>query len=231
MNEKLCVAIGCANLQDAVKAARDAVLTADVVEIRLDMIESPRVAPFFHMQQGELLFTNRASWEGGSYVGSEEQRTDMLIEAVSLGADYIDLELLAPRESREKVLAAVKETRTKLIVSLHNFKETPQQESLEEILTLLLESGADIGKIITMAEQPQDNLRLLSLLPKAKDLNFPLIAFAMGQVGVMSRVATTAFGGYMSYCSADGEQLTAPGQLGIGAMRQIYQLIHRGEKG
>ena len=40
--------------------------------------------------------TCRPIWEGGGFKGSEEERKRILAEALSLGADYVDLEWRAP---------------------------------------------------------------------------------------------------------------------------------------
>lgn len=35
---------------------------------------------------------HRAQWEGGLWKGSEETRQDVLLQAVNLGAEYVDVE-------------------------------------------------------------------------------------------------------------------------------------------
>jgi 3-dehydroquinate dehydratase-1/3-dehydroquinate dehydratase/shikimate dehydrogenase len=82
-------------------------------------------------------------------------------------------------------------------------------------------SNASIGKIVTMAQTFQDVLRVLDLQAEAAEIGLPLIAFCMGPVGVISRVATLGLGGFMTYAAADGNLGTAPGQLTISSLRAI----------
>lgn len=53
---------------------------------------------------------------------------------------------------------------TKIILSSHNFKETPPAEELHARAAAMRESGADIVKIATMANDITDAATVLSLL-------------------------------------------------------------------
>ena len=219
---KICVAIGNKNMTEALDAAQKVAEQADVIEIRLDLIQNAVVEPFLEEIDTPLLFTNRPTWEGGKYEGLEEVRIAPLIEAIERGAAYVDLELAAPNESWGQLLIKSEELETKIICSWHNFQVTPSRSVLEEKLRSVMASGADIGKIVTMAHSQLDVLKILSLLQHAGENEFPLIAFSMGEVGCISRVATCALGGYMTYCAPDRGELVAPGQLTISSMRTIF---------
>lgn len=222
MNNRICVSIGKENIEEAVEQATAAQELADVIEIRLDMLSDRRVEPFIERIDAPLLFTNRADWEGGAYQGSEEERLDLLIHAASSGAAYVDLELEAPADSWGKLLIKCETLDTKTICSWHHFNATPSQAELGKILEGVMHSGADIGKIVTTAKDHFDVLRLLNLQKIATRKNFPLIAFCMGEQGIISRVATCFLGGYMTYCAADNGDIVAPGQLSVAAMRTIF---------
>jgi len=148
-----------------------------------------------------------------------------LLEAVAENSGYVDLELLAPDDSHQRMRMALQESSTKLILSWHNFKNTPSREELVGRMALMQDMGADIGKIITTAQSHQDVLRVLQLQEVAEQLGFPLIAFCMGRLGVISRVATCDLGGYMTYCAVSDEEATAPGQLSVTVLREIYSLM------
>ncbi len=222
---RICISIGRASIDDALAVADSVAADADVLEIRLDYLKVPAVSPFLTTLKTPLLFTNRAAWEGGEFTGDEEQRLGTLLEAVAENASYVDLELLAPDESHRKMYTALQQSSTKLLLSWHNFKETPSREELMGRMALMQDMGADIGKIITTAHDHHDVLRVLQLLEGAEQLDFPLITFCMGKAGVVSRVATCELGGYMTYCAMSEAELTAPGQLTAGSMRQIHSLM------
>jgi 3-dehydroquinate dehydratase-1/3-dehydroquinate dehydratase/shikimate dehydrogenase len=82
-----------------------------------------------------------------------------------------------------------------------------------------------VGKIVTMAKTSADVLRVLSLLLLAAEKGFPLIAFCMGKVGMISRLATVQLGGYMTYAAPDSGQVTASGQLKVSALRSMLKTL------
>lgn len=224
-HSRICVSIGRASIDDALAVADSVAAQADVLEIRLDYLQYPVVSSFINTLQTPLLFTNRPSWEGGEFTGDEDQRLGALLEAVAENSEYVDLELLAPDDSHQRMRMALQESSTKLILSWHNFKDTPSREELVGRMAMMQDKGADIGKIITTAQSHQDVLRVLQLQEVAEQLRFPLIAFCMGRPGVVSRVATCDLGGYMTYCAVSDAEATAPGQLSVGTLREIHSLM------
>ncbi len=222
---RICVAVGRENIDDAVAVAESVASLADVVEIRLDCLATPNITPFIEKIKQPLLFTNRPQWEGGEFVGNEEQRLVPLLQAVSEKVAYVDLELLAPAESQQRMRSALLSSTTQLILSWHNFTNTPSREELIGRMAMMQDNGADIGKIITTAHDYEDVLRVLQLQEVAAKLDFPLIAFCMGKPGIISRVATCGLGGYMTYCAVNEQEATAPGQLSVTAIREIYALM------
>lgn len=224
---KICVSIGQRYVEDAVVAAKDIAEDVDVIEIRLDALESPSIIPFVSSLQKPLLFTCRPVWEGGLYKGDEASRIDLLCEAVRCGAAYIDLELLALDQSLSRVQKALHGTDTQLIVSNHNFETTPPRGELLDILNKMKECGAHIGKLISTAHSYLDVLRVLQLQEDAAEINLPLIAFCMGSAGVISRLGTLELGGYMTYCSLEGNSGMAPGQIPVKAMHELIRLLHQ----
>lgn len=223
---KVCVAVAAGAIPQAISLAKTAEAKADVIEIRLDALHTPEVLPFINAITTPLLFTNRAEWEGGAFSGSEDERLDLLYQAIAAGAAFIDIELKTETSLQSDLLKEAQGKNTKTIVSWHSFSSTPSIQALRSILQDQYKTGAEIGKIITMANSPHDVLRVLNLLIEANELGFPLIAFCMGAPGIISRVATTELGGYMTYAAADGSSGTASGQLEIQALKTIQRLMH-----
>lgn len=224
---KICVALSGTTSAAILALAQSASALADVLEIRLDSMQEPAIAPFIRAVATPLLFTNRAAWEGGQFSGSEDERVSLLHEAIVAGASYIDIELKTASALRDGLLQEAKAHGTQAIVSWHNFTTTPSAQALRAILQDQYRSGAAIGKIITMAQTFQDVMRVLDLQIEAAEIGLPLIAFCMGQAGIISRVATLGLGGFMTYTAADGTPGTAPGQLTVSSLRAIVkELAH-----
>ncbi len=205
--------------------ARQVADLADVLEIRLDSMTLPEPEKCCSLLRKPLLFTCRPTWEGGQFAGSEEERIAPLLEAVRLRAAYIDLELRAALAGRHRLLEAMEASPTRMIISWHDFKETPASGELTEILHQIIASGAHIGKIVTTAHNPGDVLRVLALQEQARAAGFSLTAFCMGKAGRISRLATLHLGGYMTYACLSDAQATAPGQISAARLRELNVLL------
>ena len=211
--ERACVALG-------------AIQGADVAEIRLDYLNDVEPSQFIAPEGVELLFTCRAGWEGGLYEGVEKKRINLFKKVIDSKAAYLDLEVASEDETKAEILAYRNSQKSliKLIFSHHNFQETPALEDLVAIVDVMHDQGADIGKLITTAKDSRDVLRIFTAIEYARSIDFPLIAFCMGEQGAVSRVATCDMGGYMTYCSADGLDVTAKGQMATATMKTLFSL-------
>lgn len=216
----ICVSIASEKTETALDIAKQAEELADIIEIRLDALEQPAIGPFIDGLSKPLLFTNRPDWEGGNYKGEEAERVSFLQEAILAGTAFVDIELKTSHSLKQILFKAIDSTKTKLIISWHDFSGTPSSEKLSEILHQQRSSGAQVGKIVTMAEDYQEVLRVLNLQSEAAEHDFPLIAFCMGKAGMMSRLATLKLGGFMTYAAPDTGNAAAPGQLPVSFIRQ-----------
>ena len=197
----------------------------DVIEIRLDGLRTPLTADCIAALGKPVLVTNRPTWEGGRFAGSEEERLDLLLQAVRQGARYADIELQTSPEMRNRLLADIHAAGAEVVVSHHDFRKTPHEEQLTSILHRMRASGADIGKIVTTAATPDDVLRVLDLQRLAIAAGFRLSAFCMGAAGTISRLATLYLGGWMTYVALAPDQATAPGQLTAHDMHTLTSLL------
>jgi 3-dehydroquinate dehydratase-1/3-dehydroquinate dehydratase/shikimate dehydrogenase len=222
---RVCVSIASDTVEQGLTVARGVSSLADVIEIRLDALKRIEVAPFLNQLAKPLLFTNRPIWEGGNFAGEEQARLAPLLEAAGSGASYVDLELKAPDSSHQALLKVIDSSSCRLILSWHNFQDTPAQAELVGRLAMIQDKGAHIAKIVTMAHDFHDVLRILSLQEEAARMDIPLIAFCMGRPGVISRLATVELGGYMTYCAVSEREATAPGQLSVAVLRRIEGLM------
>ena len=174
--------------------------------------------------------TNRQGAEGGGFAGTEEERVRILRQAVAHGADFVDIEASTPPD----LISSLKEeigsrgAATRLIVSHHNGTKTPSEETLKKRFAACAGLGAAIVKIVTMARVPEDNLRVLTLLPHARREGVEVVAFCMGAAGRISRLLSPLLGAYLCFASAAEKEASAPGQMTVKEMVKMFQLI-RGE--
>jgi 3-dehydroquinate dehydratase type I len=205
---------------------------ADVIELRMDLIHNGRLVELIgHARDCDetaaVLVTHRPAT--GSDFRMERRRIEGLKEAVGLGADYVDVELQTDPALREDLVASVARLgrRTALIVSHHDDKRTPSLRTLKALFQRCVQAGADIVKIVTWAESPQDNLRVLSLIADAEREDIDLINFCMGPRGRISRVASPLLGACMSYVSLSRGCRSAPGQLTFAEMNTVMSILRR----
>jgi len=212
---KICAVV----VSDDLEAVKRAELLADMLELRMDLVGSgwPEVARYLHKP---WIATMRDSEHRGKFSGSEEERVDQLIQAVTLGANIIDVELDCPALGD---LAKSVKGRSRCMVSYHDWDGTPPLEQLSGIVQRQFAAGAEICKVVTMARNVYDNLAVLKLLGLFPWID--IISFAMGPVGALSRVLSPLSGGYLTYASIDETSGSAPGQMSVEALRKIYRMI------
>jgi len=220
---RICVVVTASNVAEAIDTIRRTrPLLPDLIEIRLDYIETPGDLGLIREATGvPLIATNRRSYQRGDSAGSEADRIAGLLRACDSGFDYVDLEIDA--EGVGELAEKVKSSGARVIVSFHDFEATPEKELLEEILRDELSAGANICKIVGTSNTPGDNLTYLNLLRDNADVE--MVSFGMGNAGVLSRVLSPLVGGAFTYASAETGGESASGQLTISELREIYRMM------
>jgi 3-dehydroquinate dehydratase type I len=222
---RLCVPVVEATTNRArskyLRAARKGLWT----ELRLDYLEQPDLKRLFRTHPGPVIATNRLAAEGGQWRGREADRRRLLEEALSLGADFLDLELAADPAWRRELWE--RRGQAQIILSWHDFSGTPETDQLEDIFQELLAQEADVIKMVAMAHQPEDSLRLLSLIPRAQAAGREIIAFGMGPAGKWSRVAAPLLGSFLTFAPFNKKGASAPGQLTVNEVKDLWQMLKR----
>ena len=219
----ICIPIIAKSSEAAQEKIMRANPIADMLEIRLDGMESFRLEDMLETASKPVIVTYRTKKEGGK--GSTEYRTltRYLLDAVNAGAQFVDVEFSMPLAYRERIFKG-RDT-AGVILSAHLLHGTPVQEELEDMLERMAATGVDVVKIVTRARAMEDNLRVLNLIPIAQRLGIRIIAFCMGPMGRISRISSPLLGGYLTFASlAEGEE-SAAGQLPLVEMKKILNLV------
>jgi 3-dehydroquinate dehydratase-1 len=205
------------------RAARKGLWT----EVRLDYLEEPApdLPKLFRSLPGPVIATNRLAAEGGRLQGAEADRLDHLSQALDLGVTCLDLELAADAGFRREVWE--RRGKTRLILSWHDFAGTPDAARLEMVLDEMLAAEADVVKMVALANDPADNLRMLSLIPRARAQGKDIIAFCMGPLGKWSRVAAPLVGSWLTFAPISKQGASAPGQLPVNDVKRLWQMLRR----
>ena len=220
---RICVAITASSNKGTVETIeRVKPHKPDLIELRLDYLnEIPNLQTIRDSTSTPLIATNRRTDQGGVKECKEEDRVEILLEACEKGFNYLDLAFTTP--NLPEVIDQVHSAGAEVIVSYHNFEETPPKERLQVILWELLEWGADICKIIGTAQTPRDNITYLNLIHENPETR--LVSFAMGKNGLMSRIFSPLHGAEYTYASSETGKESAPGQLTLIELNQMYHYL------
>ncbi|XP_058222429.1 bifunctional 3-dehydroquinate dehydratase/shikimate dehydrogenase, chloroplastic-like [Rhododendron vialii] len=203
-------------------------LGVDLVEVRIDWLKNFSASQHLDIliKQSPLptLITCRPTWEGGRYDGDESTRQAALRRAMELGADYIDIELKVADEFFNSIQGK-KPGKVKIIVSSHNYQNTPSSEEIGNLAARIQSTGADIVKIATTALDITDSARIFQLLVHSQ---VPTIGIAMGERGLMSRILCAKFGGFLTFGALEAGVVSAPGQPTIRELLDLYNFRHIG---
>jgi 3-dehydroquinate dehydratase type I len=224
MKPRICVALTAHTLKGAIGMAEVAEDSgADMLELRLDYLNSyGHLRDLVKSTKLPIILTLRKSGEGGKFQGSEEKRISTLLKAAGEGFSYVDVELST--SSLAKVLKELNKIGVKKIVSYHNLKSTPQQIELFQIARKEMSVGAGVCKIVTKANTINDNITCLNLVSRMQKRT-KIICFATGKLGTASRIFSPLLGAYLTFASVTKGKESAPGQLTLKEMIQIYQLL------
>jgi 3-dehydroquinate dehydratase-1 len=148
---------------------------------------------------------------------NKNKRVEMF-KAIMGHIDCVDIELGSPISSE---VIAIADGKT-IMVSEHDFNKTPTEAELQSIMDRSIDQGAEIVKIATMAHDYDDVRRLLKFIDVSE---VPLVAFAMGEKGALSRLIAPLFGSLFTYGYL--KKAVAPGQLSVTKLLEERALYYR----
>jgi 3-dehydroquinate dehydratase type I len=218
---KVCIPVVETTMGKALVAVKEANRWADLIELRIDYLRGVKLALLLEDRKKPFIVTNRRKEEGGKYKGEERERLIVLQKAIDLGADYIDVELATGRSFLRDLVRYKRETQ--IILSFHDFRKTPSIKELQKLFGHMVRLGADVVKIVAFARFWEDNLNILSLIPFAKERKQKIVAFCMGEKGKISRIFSPFLGAAWTYASLDKNKLSAPGQLTVRELKDIWE--------
>lgn len=175
-----------------------------------------------------LLFTRRSIIEGGEKIALNEAQVIALYAAVcaSKTIDLIDYELANDAAHIAQVRDAAKANGVQLVLSFHDFSDTPDLETLAAKFLSADQLGADVAKVAVMPRDLDDVLTLLIATRAASQkLRIPLISMAMGPLGAVTRMVGGVFGSSLTF--AVGAASSAPGQVPIEDLNTVLAVLQK----
>ncbi|MGT2932506.1 type I 3-dehydroquinate dehydratase [Streptococcus catagoni] len=197
---------------------------ADLIEWRADFLPKEdilTIAPaiFENFAGREIIFTLRTDREGGNINLTDEEYIAIIKEINAIyNPDFIDFEYFSHKAVFNEMLDF-----PNLILSYHNFEETP--ENLMEAFSEMTKLAPRVVKIAVMPKSQQDVLDLMNYTRGFKALNPEQIyaTISMGRLGRLSRFAGDVVGSSWTFVSLDSQ--VAPGQVSLNDMKKVIEIL------
>ena len=194
-------------------ACERAVELADWVELRLDCLGE--LPDKLKELTRPLILTFRPSEQGGHRQLTKAERLPFWSSTAPRGETiWWDVE--------GDLVHELEPDWSRVIVSHHDFSGVPTD--LEQIYERLAQTPAAVIKIAVQANDILDCLPIFKLLDRARREGRELIAIAMGNAGIATRVLGPSRGSFLTYGALDDESSTAPGQVNARNLRSLYHL-------
>lgn len=180
---------------------------ADLIEIRTDLYPNVNIPNLIAKCSKPVILTIKSP-------------QTILLDYIDLpNVKYVDIDYRL--KSLIKDFHTMRSKRVQLIVSFHDYKETPAWSNLEDRVTQLRLLKPDIIKVATMIERVDD---LHSIMRLQKRLGKKGIVIGMGELGLMTRVYNKSV---LTFACLDPKHPSAPGQLTVQQMKttKIFGLV------
>jgi 3-dehydroquinate dehydratase / shikimate dehydrogenase len=208
--QRLCVTVTAPTMAE-LRRLRDASTDADLVELRLDSVHDPDVAGALADRRRPVIVTCRPTWEGGLFSGSEEERHRLLADALSSGAEYVDLEASA---GFDRLIASTGGQR--IVLSAHDFHGIPRD--LDARIRAMRATGAEVVKVAVQTGRLGDCVTLRDVASRVGDRE-GLVLIGMGDHGIVTRVLPSRFRSMWTYAGP----LAGIGQLSSAALLNEFR--------
>jgi len=221
MKYKTCVSVAETTPGKTKKALKAALLKSDFVEIRFDFLRKEQVPETLELIKKDLnriVCTLRPKTEGGKFSGNEKERVAILKLIAEYNPFLLDVEFNTLKRNSD-LTKYLKSTKTKLLVSWHDFKKTPKSSELKKKINQMSKFSSNV-KIVSTAKSTDDSTRMLELYGEKGKNN--LISFAMGDLGRISRILCLYLGSPYTYVSLG--KAVAPGQFSVDEVKKITNL-------
>ena len=212
----ICVPVCEKDLNALRNACERASEWADIVELRLDCLsETPdNLSQLPNEISGPVILTYRPSEQGGYRNLSRQARTAFWKLRPSGNSVWWDVEL--------DLIHDITPDWSRIIVSHHDFSGVPHD--LDQSYERLAQTPARVLKIAVQARDVIDCLPVFQLIDRARKEGREIIAIAMGNAGIATRILGPSRGAFLTYGSLDDDSATAAGQVNAQKLRSLYRI-------
>ncbi len=218
LDGRVCESFFAENLSSAIDAVQN---IKSLGELRFDLssLEVNDIQTIKEKTHNTLIFTCR----GGKF--PEEFNLEAYLKAIESSYEYIDIDLQHDGHLLPKLYPALSQSSCQLILSYHNYNETPSSKKLAEIIHELTSSKADLIKVATLLHQQDDIEKLI----QAQNSHKNTICLGMGELATKSRIQSLLNGGAFTFAAYDLSKSTAKGQLDYNGFQKAFMNFRGGQ--
>ncbi len=191
----------------------------DVIELRLDCLTDSFDQTAALLSGGKLglptLATVRHPDEGGSGPLASGARQDLFQRFLGQ-VDAIDVELCAV-DDMAGIMDSARSTGKTLILSFHDFKNTPPPETIRAKIDQAIDCGADVVKIAVHLPSMATLCELVQICESESRIKLSMMG--MGPLGKLSRLVLAKAGSVLNYGYL--KESNAPGQWPAAELKRL----------
>jgi 3-dehydroquinate dehydratase / shikimate dehydrogenase len=225
----ICVPVCVEHARELEQAVARAASVGDIVELRLDCLSGAELdealrdlKALIRAHSCPFIITLRPVEQGGHREIDTLNRLAFWLDHLASGDGFaafadIELDLALPLTEAARI------DWSRVICSHHDFAGITIAD-LDHLYQRMAATPARILKIAVLAAEITDCLPVFRLLDRARREGRNLIALAMGEAGIMTRILGPSRGAFLTYGSLDADSATAPGQLTAVELRDLYRV-------
>jgi 3-dehydroquinate dehydratase / shikimate dehydrogenase len=230
----ICVPVCEGRAVDLRQAMAEASEVADIIELRLDYLQGDELfkalrnlPSLISASARPIIVTLRSVEQGGEREMDNLTRIIFWVEHFLYGKPHVgladmELDLALLFQQRERAEGRKLLDWERVICSQHYFANAPAD--LFDVYERMAATPAHIIKIAVRVEDATECLSIFQLLEHARQTGREMIAIAMGEAGMMTRILAPSRGAFLTYGSMDAAHASAPGQLSARDLRDVYRI-------
>ena len=189
----------------------------DLIELCLDhLVKSPDIADLLDAVDKPILITCRRSQDGGKWTGDEEDRLQLLRQAIVAEPEWIELDL----DIAGKVPRYGKTRRVVAYTSLYSPLGATRTE-IDEVFEKAQAADADVVKFTWPTPTLEAAWPLLSTVSQKRDL--PVVGMGLGPCGLTFSLLGRKYGSPWIYAALEHGMEAYEGQPTVGDLDDIHR--------
>jgi 3-dehydroquinate dehydratase / shikimate dehydrogenase len=185
----------------------------DLIELCLDhFIAEPNVGELIKMVDKPILVSCRSEKDGGKWKGTEQQRIQLLREAIVAGPAYVELDL-------EIANSIPRFGHTKRVISYTSLNRPLSK--IDEIFEQCWKAKADVVKFTWLTEDMDAAWPLLAAVTQQREV--PIVGIGIGRSGLTFSLLGRKYGSPWIYAALERGMEAFPKQPTVWELKEDYR--------